>query len=247
MSSMKNKGSLYGPVDKILTYLEGILAITDEARLKFTENGLTCNAVDESHTMMVDTVMDVEPFEWDFKEDVELAVNLDKLDSYLSFNKGEKARILVRDDRLRVEVGHEVRKIPTLDIAGVTEPTIPDVDFDNTIRIDGDVLKSDIKKSKPLDDQIEISSEPNVFELYAAAEENDEFRDTFGPDDLEEIEVEEEHSSYIDMEKISALVKVIDDGTVQIRQKTDYPIELQFNKPNITTRYLVAPRIDPGD
>ncbi len=223
--------------------------IVDEVKLNLSEEGLNLKAVDPAHVAMVDLRLSKDAFESYQADDSELGINLNKIDQFLKLSSsGEVVKIehVEDENRLLLEVDNVTQKMPLLDTAGMTDPSVPQLDLPVSLTVDGKHLLKGVKASQNISDHIALSAGPDGFEIFSE-EDEDMVRLNLPKDLLKQLSASEEVSSLFALDYFSGMIKSVSSGVpIKIDLGSDYPVVLDFEfaQGHGSVKFLLAPRIE---
>ena len=112
--------------------IKGIIDVTsplvNEAKFNITSKGISIRAVDPAHVAMVDLELKSTAFEEYKADDMELGIDLDKLNGIMKLaNAGDSISLEYDEDsnRLIVKIGNLVRRMGLIDTAGMPDSKVP--------------------------------------------------------------------------------------------------------------------------
>ncbi|MCX6661562.1 MAG: DNA polymerase sliding clamp, partial [Euryarchaeota archaeon] len=115
--------------------IKGIIDVTsplvNEAKFNITSKGISIRAVDPAHVAMVDLELKSTAFEEYKADDMELGIDLDKLNGIMKLaNAGDLISLEYDEDsnRLIVKIGNLVRRMGLIDTAGMPDSKVPHLD-----------------------------------------------------------------------------------------------------------------------
>lgn len=229
--------------------VEIVQTIVDEVKINADKDGLSLKAVDPAHVAMVDLHLDTKAFA-DYKaEDTELGVTLNKIDQFLKLSSPSDMITLEHEDddnRLVLKVNNITQKMPLLDTAGMTDPSVPQLDLPINVKLLGKHLQTGVKASQNIADHIAISAGPDGFEIFSE-EDEDSVRLALSKDEVENIDASESVRSLFALDYFSNMIKSVASNTiVELELGRDYPIKVKFEfaQGNGKVMFLLAPRIE---
>lgn len=223
--------------------------IVDEVKINLKEDGLTLKAVDPAHVAMVELNLSSEAFNSFKATETEIGLNLNKIDQFLKLagsNDLVSIQHIEEENRLLLEVDNITQKMPLLDTAGMTDPSVPTLDLPINLKIEGKHLLKGVKASQNISDHIAITANPDGFEIFSE-EDEDMVRLSLSEDELVELNAKQEVRSLFALDYFSSMIKCVSSDTpLNIELGADYPIKIEFDfadgEGNV--RYLLAPRIE---
>ncbi len=223
--------------------------IVDEAKLNLSEEGISLKAVDPAHVAMVDLRLSKEAFESFEADETEIGINLNKIEQFLKLSSsGEIVKLdhIEDENRLVLEVNNITQKMPLLDTAGMTDPSVPQLDLPVNLVVKGKHLLKGVKASQNISDHIALTAGQDGFEIFSE-EDEDLVRLNLSEDELEELNASEEVSSLFALDYFSSMIKSVSSETpIRINLGSDYPVVLNFGfaDGNGEVKFLLAPRIE---
>ncbi len=229
--------------------VEIVQTIVDEVKINVDEDGLSLKAVDPAHVAMVDLHLSTNAFVNYKAEETELGVTLNKIDQFLRLSSPSDMIILEHDDddnRLVLKVNNITQKMPLLDTAGMTDPSVPQLDLPICVKLLGKHLQTGVKASQNIADHIAISAGPDGFEIFSE-EDEDSVSLVLSKEEVEEIDASESVRSLFALDYFSNMIKSVDSNTiVELDLGRDYPIKVKFEFADGDGKvmFLLAPRIE---
>lgn len=200
-----------------------------------------------------------EEFEWVTEEvepNGEIGINVKKLQTALKImERTELVKIKVNKDatEMKLKGTRMNRRIPLLDVAGLTNPNVPELDLPCRLIVRAKQLKKGVKSCETVSDHMCVEIQEDKMKLSSIEDE-----DTVGwnvyRDDLEGLEDTEWDKigndtlrslfALKELKKMSSVMNMNDEVTMELGK--DYPLKLKFQwgDGNATTQYLLAPRIE---
>lgn len=222
--------------------------IVDEAKLRFTGDGVSLRAVDAADAAMVELEISREVFESLAVQDaVEVAVDLEKLEEYVkTLPSGELVTVKVDAREMRLECSPFNYEMRLPDVSSVRkEPTIPDIELTCRAVLPGAEFKNAVKACGLVSDAIRFTADSDGFCIEAKGD-SDDLQITKTPSDLVEFAVEEAPNSLFSKDYLIDMSKGCGGAeAVAIRVGTDLPMKLNFEMHGgIDATYVLAPRIE---
>ncbi len=229
--------------------VEIVQTIVDEVKINVDTDGLSLKAVDPAHVAMVDLHLNTDAFASYQGEDTELGVTLNKIDQFLRLSSPSDMITLEHEDddnRLVLKVNNITQKMPLLDTAGMTDPSVPQLDLPISVKLLGKHLQTGVKASQNIADHIAISAGPEGFEIFSE-EDEDSVRLALSKDDVEELDASETVRSLFALDYFSNMIKSVASNTiVELDLGRDYPVKVKFEFADGEGKvmFLLAPRIE---
>lgn len=232
-----------------------VSTLVDEVKLRVEEEGLSLKAVDPAHVAMVEAQLNKGAFEEYKVEACELGLDIDKLKDALSLARAGDEVVIHQDterNRLVLNIGNLTRAMPLIDTTGMPDPKVPKLELPTTIVVRGSEVAQGIKASKSVADHIELSANPDAFELKCEGDNQNLVNLLLDKAQLEELECKENVRSLFSLDYFSQMVGAAKgDRNVTLRLGNDFPVLVEFElaENDLTgaqgwAKYLLAPRID---
>ncbi len=234
----------------VLKEMVGVIStLVEEVKFNVTPSGISIKAVDPAHVAML--VMDLEPgaFERFEAKDMAFAIEVEKLKDLLKLG-GSGDVIEMRFDgdknRLVATMGNLKKEMALLDLAGMSDPKVPQLNLESYVVIPLAELTRGIKASETVSEHVALTAEKDRFTISATGD-RDSAELVLGPDELVEIKAPEMMRSLFSLDYFSAMVKAIQtQDPVRIYLGKEYPMKMVFpvaeGKGEVL--YLLAPRIE---
>ncbi|HDS58696.1 MAG TPA: DNA polymerase sliding clamp [Thermoplasmatales archaeon] len=234
--------------DYLRNIVDATSILVDEIKLHFTPDQVYARAVDPAHVGMVDFKLKSEAFEeYDVKEDVDLAVDLDKLKSMLKLPSTEEVISLIYEEegQLVVHMGNLTRHMSLLDTADMADTKIPSLELSTEIVVKTAEVYKGVKASEAVSDHIALSANPEGFELTAQGD-TDTVSLHISKDQLVSLKCKEQVRSLFSLDYFSDMVKSVKSESLKIYLGNDYPVKMLFELAGDhgEVAYLLAPRIE---
>jgi len=234
----------------VLKEIVGVIStLVEEVKFNVSPTGVSIKAVDPAHVAML--VMDLKPeaFERYQADEMAFAIEVDKLKDLLKLGgagdvvemsyDGEKSRLIAR-------LGNLKKEMSLLDLAGMSDPKVPQLNLEAYVVLSVDDLSRGIKASETVSEHVALAAEKDRFTISAAGD-----RDTaelvLGKDELVDINAPDTMRSLFSLDYFSAMVKAISSKEpVKIYLGKEYPLKMIFPvaEGNGEVVYLLAPRIE---
>ena len=223
--------------------------LVNEAKFNISSKGISLKAVDPAHVAMVDLVVKPKAFD-EFKADeMELGLDLDKLEGIMRLASSSDIISLEYDEdahRLIIKIGNLVRRMGLIDTAGMPDPKIPNLNLPAKVVIKSSELNQGVRASEAVSDHIALSIDADTFELFAEGD-TDTVNLKLPKDLLLELSTPEKCKSLFSIDYFSNMIKSVkSDEQITILLGNDNPIKVEFDiagKQGHVT-YLLAPRIE---
>lgn len=229
--------------------IEAAAPLVDEVKLHVTADGLSIKTVDPAHVAMVDISLAGKAFTEYKATELDLGVDLDKLNEILSLGTADEVITLeFKEDqnRLVLTVGNLVRRMSLIDANGLPDPKVPNLNLPNKVRIKASELHQGIKASKSISDHLALVVDANAFEVIAEGD-TDTVNLKLAKNQLVELKASERTKSLFSLDYFSKLVKAAEGSSdVSLSLGSDYPVRMEYDfadgQGHVT--YLLAPRIE---
>ncbi len=238
------------------TYLkESISIISDlvnEARFKVTKDAIGLIAMDPANAAMVIFKLLSSSFtEYDVKEDVEIAINLNNLKQIIR-RAGANDMLtleLGKENKLKIQLKGKTTRTFSLPIIELEEKEqkIPDLKFPVTIKIPSSMLNDAIEDANIVAESVTFEAEPNKFTVNA---EGDLSQAKIEMNESDNIKINVEGSSKIkskySIEYLKKMVtgsKLSEEASIQFG--ADYPLKLEYKTMDkVMLSFILAPRVE---
>jgi proliferating cell nuclear antigen len=237
--------------DVLQQYVDTVRALVHEAKIHFTDGGITASVVDPSNVCMYPSVeLSERAFEsYDAPGEVNIGVNLDALDERLgSADSDDLLRFGVdmekRMFRIRYrQIEHEMALIDPDAIR--QEPDTPDLDLPNYVELSADHLDDAMSNIDLVSDHVRFTNTDDEFVIEGKGD-TDRAALSFDDEDCRRLEVSGDVESLF---SLSFLVDVVDpiptDAVVSIRYGDEFPTWWEYDLFDETmhVEMMLAPRI----
>lgn len=234
----------------VLKEIVGVIStLVDEAKFNVEPDGVTVRAVDPAHVAMLDLRISPDAFESYSANSMSFAVEIGKLRDVLKLARADDLIDLSFDEegnRLVARIENLTREMSLLDIAGMTDPKVPQLSLDVSVTIPTRELTRGIRASETVSEHVALSASPDGFEISAAGD-RDSAKLVLSKDDVIELKCSQKVRSLFSLEYFSNMVKSIGSSeTVTIYLGNDYPMKMAFSIAGGAGEviYLLAPRIE---
>ena len=237
-----------GRVDVFRRMVETVSVIVSEVKLLANENELSIKAVDPAHVAIIDLQIKPEAYVEYSASEMEIGLDLDKLNDILKLARGNDEIEIVYDEnsnRLIVSIGNLVRKMSLLDTAGMPNPKIPALQFPAKIELMSDDLLMGIRAAESVSDYVAFIVDSDSFELNAGTQE--QMNQKFSKEQLLTIDCKEKVKSLFSLDYMLNMIKAVKGGEkLTLSTGNDYPVRMEFDifDSNGKVAYLLAPRIE---
>jgi proliferating cell nuclear antigen len=233
--------------------IKGIIDVTsplvNEAKFNITSKGISIRAVDPAHVAMVDLELKSTAFEEYKADDMELGIDLDKLNGIMKLaNSGDSISMEYDEEsnRLIVKIGNLVRRMGLLDTAGMPDSKVPHLDLPAKAVVKASELSKGVRASEAVSDHLALCVDKDSFELFAEGD-TDTVNLKLPKALLIELHSPGKFKSLFSIDYFSNMIKPVkSDDPISINIGNDNPIRVDFDfaDKNGHVTYLLAPRIE---
>ena len=228
-----------------------ISELVNEARFKITKDAVEMVAMDPANVAMVIFKLLSSSFtEYDIKEDIEIAINLNNLKQILRRAKANDMLSLdLVDNKLKITLKSNTVRTFSLPIIELEEKEqkIPDLKFPVNITMPCSTLNDAVEDASIVAESLTFEAEPKKFNVMAE-----------GDLSQAKIEIKEDDSMKIGVEgdakikskySIEYLKKMVGasklSSNVDIRFNKDYPLRLDYKEiDKLMLSFILAPRVE---
>lgn len=238
--------------DTLKELISVVSTLVDEAKFSITPDGISLRAVDPAHVAMVDIKLDKEAFEEYKADEIDLGVDISKLDQFLRLAKSGDVVDLTHDEdkrRLNVVVGNTTKRMSLIDTTGMTDPKVPNLNLPTKVSLMVEDITQGIRASESVSDHIALIATPEEFELICEGD-TDQVQLKIEKENLLELKTDEKARSLFPLEYFSSMMRSVPSGTkISLNLGVDYPVRIEFNIADDKgeVKYFLAPRIESGD
>jgi proliferating cell nuclear antigen len=235
--------------DVLKSIIEAASPLVSEVKLNIKTDGISFRAVDSAHVAMIDLNVSSKAFEEYKADEMELGVDLDKLNGILRLASSNDIVSLEYDEeahRLVIRIGNLVRRMGLIDTAGMPDPKVPNLNLPSKVIIKSNELSQGIKASQAISDHVALSVDPDGFELYAEGD-TDTVNLRLPKDLLSELQAPQKCRSLFSIDYFSNMIKPVkgeEDVTIFLGNDNPVKLEFDFADKNGHVTYLLAPRIE---
>jgi len=229
-----------------------VSTLVDEAKFSISSEKITLKAVDPAHVAMLDVQLKKDAFEEYKADEVDLGVDVAKIDQFLRLARAGDIVDLAHDEdkrRLNVIVGNTTKRMSLIDTTGMTEPKVPNLNLPAKVSLNIEDIMQGIRASESVSDHVALVATPEYFELICEGD-TDQVQLKLAKDQLVELEAKEKARSLFPLEYFSNIMKSVPSGTkLTFSLGVDYPVKIEFSiaGENGEVKYFLAPRIESGD
>ena len=241
--------------DNIKEFIGTIAPIVDETKMRISPTGITIKAVDPSHVAMIESTLASGAFTNLEAEEVELGVDVTKFKSVINVAKPGEMIDMERNTEMNsliISIGNLVRAMPLLDMTGMADPKVPNLELPSMVKVKADDVSQGLKASKMVSDHIELSVNEESFKLVCKGENQNRVDLTMNKAQLKELKAPNETSALFSLDYFSLMVNSVDkDRILTISLGNDLPVKIEAELAvdentgsQGSVRFLLAPRID---
>ncbi|MDP6870039.1 MAG: DNA polymerase sliding clamp [Candidatus Poseidoniaceae archaeon] len=237
--------------DLIRPIVETLAVVVEEARLDFSEEGLSVRVVDPSHVAMIKMDVDSAAFDtWEVDE-TKLGLEMRKLKEMVALASAGDVVNLTFDDvsgQATVNIGRIDLNIRPLDNTTLNPPNVPSLELPCGVTIAGSELGQALRAARQVGDLVNISLTESSFAVNVQGS-TDSVNVEFSKDELVSIDCKEAARSQYSLTYLIPMAKVF--GAVEnvnLRFGENYPLKLTFDFAEGAghVEYFLAPRVE-GD
>lgn len=241
--------------DNIKEFIDTIAPIVDEAKMKIGPNGITIKAVDPSHVAMIETTLNSGAFNNLEAEEAELGIDVTKFKSVIGVAKSGEMIDIERNmemNSLIISIGNLIRAMPLLDMTGMADPKVPNLDLPTVVKVKAEEVSHGLKASKMVSDHIELSANEESFRLVCKGENQNRVDLTMNRTQLDELKAPNDTASLFSLDYFSLMINSVkNDRIMTISLGNDLPVKIEAELAmdentgaQGSVRFLLAPRID---
>lgn len=246
--------------NELLTALNPVEQLVEEAKIHINPDGIATRAVDPANVGMVEMTIETSAFdEFNVDEAVTLGVNIDTLIQQVQDISNEPGvdaeevtlHLSLDEDQGRLHLSTDIGSMDftlgLIDPESIREePDIPELDLTTMVNMDEDYLTHLIKTANNYSNHIVIRSSDDHVEMEASGD-TDAWDATL-TDDLPNVHgtVYGDDEAIFSLEYLTDMVKGIPNRSeVMLRAGNEYPMEITFDTMDghAAVRYMLAPRI----
>ena len=226
-----------------------VSTLVDEAKFNITKDDINLKVVDTAHVAMLELTINRDAFD-EFKiEPIQIGIDMDKVKEVLKLARlGESIDIKIDDNknRLMLGVGNVTRWMSLVDIGGISDPKVPNLNLPAKVTVKIEELRQGIRASESVSDHITLKANPEGFEIVSEGE-TDSVNLKLSKDLLERIECKEPVKSMFPLDYFSNMIKSLSTSSmVTLNLGNDYPVKMEFEMGGGKGKgmYLLAPRVE---
>lgn len=233
--------------------IKGIIDVTsplvNEAKFNITAKGISIRAVDPAHVAMVDLELKNTAFEEYKADDMELGIDLDKLNGIMKLANSGDSIFMEYDEesnRLIIKIGNLIRRMSLIDTAGMPDSKVPNLDLPAKAIMKASELSKGVRASEAVSDHLALSVDKDSFELFAEGD-TDTVNLKLPKTLLIELHSPGKFKSLFSIDYFSNMIKPVkSEDPISINIGNDNPIRVDFDfaEKHGHVTYLLAPRIE---
>ncbi len=234
--------------DVLKELIAAIDILVDEAKFNISKSEIVIRAVDPAHVAMINLTLSKKAFE-EFKADeCELGIDLDKIKEIIKLAKGDDLIHLKHDEeknRLVLSFGNLTRRMSLVDIAGMSDPKVPNLEFAASAVVSTAELRQAVRASENVSDHITITCSPEGFEVSSKGE-TDSVDLKLHKDMLDKLDCKDVVTSMFPLDYFSHMIQAVSAPSISVNMSAQYPVKIYFDLAGGKGKgeYLLAPRIE---
>ena len=228
-----------------------ISELVNEAKFKITKDAVELIAMDPANVAMVIFKLLSSAFtEYDLKEDIEIAINLNNLRQILRRSKAnDSVSLELEENRLKIQLKSNTTRtfyIPIIELEE-KEQKIPDLKFPVNITMPCSELNDAVEDASIVAESLAFEAEPKKFNITA---QGDLSQVKIEIPEADNIKIVVDSSSKIRSKYSIEYLKKMVSGSklsenVEVRFNKDYPLKLEFKKVDkLMLSFILAPRVE---
>lgn len=247
-AAVKHAVSATVDVDTLERYLSKVHAVVDEAKFEFTENGITCDAVDPANVALINSHLDARAFENYDAVDIKIGLGLHKFKSILEYFEGDVTlTVNAADSTLAVTDGEAKYGINYIDPDKIRDGDEADCwETTSKVLVPGDKLKRAVSLATEAGDAISLQYASKT-ELLTVR--NDDGLDTAALDiPVEDVIENEDGGDLYTEDYLNDILDAIEPSdTVNVTLGDEVPVSLHVANGAVESKFAIAPRITGVD
>lgn len=235
-------------------FVKAVGFLSDEIKMLISDDGIKVAVVDPSHVCLVDLSFSPDMFEeLQIEETRAVGIDIGELKSILKLAKQTKkdSDIITLDfvDKGKYQVGYHDGDFPLLEADGMSDPKVPDLNFETEWKVRIKELAEFLKKAGDVSDCVAITVTDAEVKFLA---EGDRGKARLvlpkWSDALPELTARQGARTIFNLEWLAHLVKAMKGSTeyAVFRTSTNYPMrvdyEVQDGRGKVT--FMLAPRLE---
>lgn len=232
--------------------IDAISVLIDEAEFLIDENRLSLKATDPSQISMVDFSMEKNCFkEYSVQEKTKIGIDLSYFSQVMGRAKANDSLSLELDeDKSRLNVtfeGASTRhfQIPLIDISSAELPN-PKIEFDTELKIKAGLMQDALKDAALISTHVSLGATKEDFFVNAnSSKGNLNNKTKKDGKNLLELKTTKETNSMFPLDYLQDMLKAPQsDSEVELKLKTNAPIQIKYCIGPARICYFLAPRIE---
>lgn len=241
----------------IKTIVQALNSITNEGKFKLSRSGINVPLVDPAHVAMLNLNISKDVMEeFEINGSFELGIDFSKLSGILGLAVPEEPVIFhynsSEDNRILIKFGIINRRMAMIDVQGMVDPNIPDIDFTAKVKINAGNFTKVMKAIEQVSDHYElIANKDGTFKIHGEGDTDQVDVDLKKDVNEELIEFnlsrDKQAKALFSLNYANVILKPAkSDVPVEIQWATDQPSSFRFDIEDGKVRffYLLAPRIE---
>jgi len=232
--------------------VDAIAVLIDEAEFVLDENSLSLKATDPSQISMVNFLFEKKAFKrFEVKGTVKIGLDMDYLRQIMGRAKPDDELTIELDEgksRLNVKFkGGSTRRfqVPLIDIGAAQLPN-PKIEFEADIKLRAGLLQDALKDAALVSSHVSMGVAEDKFFVKADSSKGTVSNETEkDKKNLIELDAKKEVRSMFPLDYLQDMLKAASSDTeVDLKMKTNAPVELSYKIGGGSIKYLLAPRIE---
>ena len=231
------------------TLIDVTSPLVSEVKLNINKDGISLRAVDPAHVAMVDLHISKDAFEEFQADELELGLDIDKLNGIMRLsNTGDTVSLEYdeKSNRLIIKIENLTRRMALIDTAGMPDPKMPTLDLPGKVILKASEITKGVKASEAISDHLALIVTEDAFEVFAEGD-TDTVNLKLPKESLVELTADGKYKSLFSIDYLSNMIKPLKgDSSIIINVGNDNPTRVEFDiaesKGHVT--YLLAPRIE---
>lgn len=225
--------------------LKAMISLGDEATFSVKTDGMYSRLSDPAKVAMCIVSLKKQGFESYEADKCEFSVDIDKVVNSLKVAEtGDKAEVVLEENRLRVAFGNITRKVGLLS-SEIWAPSIPQLNFKAKVGLSVKNLTHGLKACAQLTDHVTLIANSDIFKIRGIGDVDDvELKLPKGL--LDSLECQEDCSAHYSLDYFQVIAKAITSDKVVLEFGTNYPVNIRYEILNGhgTIEFIIAPRIE---
>lgn len=238
-------------IESLNETIDAISALTKEAKIDFSSEGISTRAVDPANVAMVSMNLGKDAFEHYEVSNCELGIDLTKFSGILEMApKGSIVELTLdeKTHKLKIKMVDLSFDMSLLDPSSIRKnPKIPDIEMPGNIVLKGEDFKLGIKASLKIAEYVTFMANETKFSMIADGDTDGVTYDVT-KEQLVSLSItgKPEVKSLYSMDYLNDVMKCMGKKEVEIGLGMDFPVKLSFlicdGKGQVF--YMIAPRVE---